>query len=87
VSSVNISNPAQVEKGVEPPGYWIALKLVDDFTGKTWYGRNLHLYNGKLRGSIYGESACGGYPGHYCELLWTRRVSTEPSEPRRNRGL
>jgi hypothetical protein len=74
VSTIKISNPGQVEMGLEAPGYWIALEMVEDLMGKTWYGRKLHLYNGKLRGSIYGESACGGYPSHYCELVSTRRA-------------
>jgi hypothetical protein len=94
--SVRKSNPIQVEQGLETPGYWIGLALVEDSTGKRWYGRNLHLYGGRLRGSIYGESVPrGGHnigerdASHYCELELTRRVparrpvaiGAEPARP------
>ena len=69
VYKVEISNRRHFERGLETPGYWIELALIEDSTGTTWYGPNLHLFHGKLRGTIYARS--NGYKrhaSHYCEF-------------------
>ena len=72
----------QFKKGLETPGYWIGLTLVEDSTGKAWEGRLLQLYNGRLRGPVYGKSRKRGFheigckgPRRYYELVSARRIS------------